>query len=71
MGAAWQMLCMAVSSILLATIGLTPAGFACAQSDILSPDTLHGLVDLRLATADGETNPALDGEVMAEFADVA
>lgn len=38
---------------LLALLALAPA-CARAQADILSPETLHGLVDLRLSAADGE-----------------
>jgi hypothetical protein len=38
--------------IVLATLSF--AGVARAQADILSPDTLHGLVDFRLSAADGE-----------------
>jgi hypothetical protein len=38
---------------MLAITALAPAT-ARAQADILSPDTLHGLVDFRLSAADGE-----------------
>ncbi len=38
----------------LAVLVLAPAGEACAQADVLSLDTLHGLVDFRLSAADGE-----------------
>jgi hypothetical protein len=32
------------------------AGAACAQVDLLSPETVHGLVDVRIAAADGEAS---------------
>jgi len=37
-------------------LSLAPAAAARAQADILSPDTLHGLVDFRLSAADGEAS---------------
>lgn len=40
----------------LSLVGSLAAPAAWAQADILSPDTLHGVVDFRLSAADGEAS---------------
>ena len=43
------------------------AGHACAQVDLVSPETVHGLVDLRLSAANGESSFAEGGYGKARF----
>jgi hypothetical protein len=43
------------------------AGHACAQVDLVSPETVHGLVDLRLSAANGESSFADGGYGKTRF----
>ncbi|HWA59912.1 MAG TPA: hypothetical protein VG939_00985, partial [Caulobacteraceae bacterium] len=45
----------AITPVLAAAL-VTAAGAARAEPDLVSPDTFHGLIDLRLAAADGEAS---------------
>ena len=57
------------STVVGTALVLASAGSACAQADLFSRDTLSGLVDLRLAAADGEKSWIDGGLGKARFGD--